>query len=182
MIKIDFKIDDLALKFKEMQRDVILVLAAAMQTNRSMMFDKDGADNDKPRWEPLSFRTGRPLQNSGTLRKSMAPQNDGIRPGMGRDGIVRIESRAATIGTNLLYAGLMNDGTAKMPGGVLKPVKAQALRFPAGILKGAPGVKDGFMFRRSVKIPTRRMNEVTTRDTQEWADTMANFIAERLNG
>src|SRR5260221_14110145 len=100
-----------------------MVLAASMQTNRAMMFDKDGADNGKVKWKPLDtyFRSGRPLQDRGTLRQSMGPTNDGIRPGMGPSGIMQINGPEVVIGTSLLYAGMMNDGTTKLPGGVLKP-------------------------------------------------------------
>lgn len=183
MIKIELNFDDLAAKFKSMQDELGLLLAATMQTNRSMMFDKDGADNGKPAWEPLKFREGRPLQDKGVLRKSLAPvtTENGTRPGNSSDGILRIAGTHVTIGTKLMYAGMMNDGTTKMPGGIMKPTKAQALRFPAGKLAGAKGVKDGFMFRKSVKIPARKMDTVTEADKQEWADTMANFIASTLN-
>lgn len=168
------ELPDFALKFKAMQSDIMLVLAATMQTNRSMMFDKDGADNGKPSWAPLVLRAGRPLQNTGTLRKSMAPVNDGIRPNHGKDGIVQIHGNEVMIGTRLLYAGMMNDGTTKMPGGVLKAVHAKALKIPlpAG----------GFMFRKSVKIPARPMDLITDQDKREWGETLSNYIAERLNG
>lgn len=182
MIKIQFSVEDLAAKFKGMQDEIMLVLAASMQTNRAMMFDKDGADNDKPQWAPIKFRDGRPLQNRGDLRRSMAPGNDGLRPGFGKDGILRMEGNRATIGTKLLYAETMNDGTAKMPGGVLRPVHAKALRFPAGTQAGAKGVKDGFMFRKWVKIPARPMDIITPADEREWAETVANFIGSRLSG
>lgn len=174
LLKLEFSLPDFALKFKQMQSDIMLVLAATMQTNRSMMFDKDGADNGKPSWAPLVLRAGRPLQDTGTLRKSLAPINDGIRPNHGKDGIVKIQGYKATIGTELLYAGVMNDGTTKMPGGVLKPVHALALKIPlpAG----------GFMFRKSVRIPARAMDIITDQDKKEWGDTLANYISERLNG
>lgn len=174
MIKIELQLPDLAKKFKGMQKDIMLVLAATMQTNRSMMFDKDGADNGKAKWAPIVLRSGRPLQDTGALRKSIAPQNDGIRPGHGKDGIVRINDREVVIGTNLMKARLLNDGTAILPGGVLKPVRAQALKIP---LEGGK-----FMFRKSVKIPARKMDEISDDDKQEWADTLANYIAENLNG
>ena len=167
----------------------MLLLAATMQTHRAMMFDKDGADTGKAAWAPLKFRKGRPLQDSGTLRKSMAPQNDGIRPGQGTDGIVKIMGNEVTIGTSIAYAGMMNDGTTKMPGGVLKPVNAQALKIPLPSGKRATDAAKGlrksegkFMFRKSVKIPARPMNEVTEQDAKEWSDTLAAYIAELMRG
>lgn len=174
MIKLDLKIPNLGERLKHMMPEVALVLAAAMQTNRAMMFDKDGADNGKQKWAPLVLRSGRPLQDRGTLRQSFAPANDGLRPAHGKDGIVRTSGQEATIGTSLFYAHVMNDGTAKMPGGVIKAKKAKALKIP---MQGGK-----FMFRKSVKIPPRRMDEITDLDKQEWADTLSNFLAARLNG
>lgn len=211
MIKIAFEMPQLDEQFKAHRKDMMLVLAASMQTNRAMMFDKDGADNGKEVWPDPAFRRGRPLQAKGYLRKSMAPTNDGIKPGHGPDGIVRIGETEATIGTSLMYARMMNDGTTKMPGGVLRAVKAKALKIPIppGIAKDmaydqqkkafksgdiipkgkrakakAGIIKEGkqnFMFRKWVKIPARPMDTITSEDKQEWADTMANFIGELLN-
>lgn len=176
MIKIDFKLPNFSKRLRDMKDEISLVLAATMQTNRAMMFDKDGADNGKPPWAPLTWRKGRPLQKTGTLRKSMAPpQRDGLSPGLGRDGLLRIAGNRVTIGTALGYARMMNDGTTKMPGGVLKPVTAMALRFPA-----PEGSKEKFMFRKSVRIPARPMDTVTEQDKKEWADTLSDFIAYRL--
>lgn len=180
------------------EKQIMGLLAATMQTNRAMMFDKDGADNGKKKWKDPIFRKGRPLQDSGDLRKSMAPMNDGLRPAYSSNGIVKISGNAVRIGTNLTYARLMNDGTALLPGGVLKPVNAKALKIPlpSGVKatddakdarKGAKSITDDFgnkekvLFRRSVKIPPRNMDEVTKQDEKEWADTMANYIAEVLN-
>lgn len=176
MIKIDLTIPNLAEKLREHERDILLVLAAAMQTNRAMMFDQEGAHNGKRRWADLKWRTGAILQKRGTLRKSFGPQNDGIRPGQGPESVLRTSGDTVTIGTKLLYARLMNDGTTKMPGGVLRPVRAKALKIPA------PGGKKGFLFRKSVRIPARPMDEISELDKREWADTLEAYIAEVLNG
>lgn len=173
MIKIEFTYPRLEKKFKEKQRDIMLVLAASMQTNRAMMFDKDGADNGKRKWDPLVLRQGRPLQKTGVLRKSMAPTNDGLRPGKEKGSILKINGIKVEIGSSLKIAPMMNDGTTKMPGGVLRATKAQALKIP---------LENGkFMFRKSVKIPARRMDEVTSADEQEWSETLANYITQALN-
>ena len=132
-----------------------------MQTNRSMMSDKDGADNGKEKWALLNkmSRTGRPLQKTGTLRKSMAPQMsaDGKKPGYGKDTVVRFEGNKVVIGTKILYAGMMNDGTTKMPDGAFRARQAKALKIP---------MQDGSLLsRRDVaKIPARPMNEITEQD------------------
>jgi phage gpG-like protein len=197
-IKLELKFPKLDETFKVHQNEIMLVLAAAMQTNRAMMFDKEGADNGKPKWAPLKFRRGRILQDTGTLRKSFAPPNDGNKPGHGPGSVVRITGENATIGTSLGYARLMNDGTTKMPGGVLRPVNAQALKIPInpGELAKMQGTKSravkhdmgavridnkNFIFRKWVKIPARPMDEITAQDEQEWCDTVANYIGELLS-
>jgi phage gpG-like protein len=119
------------------------------------------------------MRNGRPLQKTGTLRKSFAPPiSSPGKPGREKGTVVRFEGVKVTIGTNLLYAGMMNDGTTKMPGGKLVPVRAKALKIP---LQGGK-----FMFRRSVKIPARPMNEITQADMDEFSESVANHIAEIL--
>jgi len=175
MINIDLKITDYLAIFEDHKEDIMNLLAATMQTNRAMMFDKDGADNGKEEWAPLKWRSGRPLQHRGTLRKSFAPFNDGIKPGHGQDTIIHIAYPMAVIGTKLAYAQLMNDGTTKMPGGVLRPVKAKALKIPA------PNGEEGFIFRKSVKIPARPMDTITEEDNEEIAKTVENYITEILN-
>lgn len=113
----------------EANRDRInLFLAATVQTNRGMMFDQEGAHNGRPRWAPLKLRNGQILSRRGTLRKSIAPSRSGGQPGP--DGIVSFQGDIITVGTKLGYARMMNDGTTKMPGGVLRPVKAKALKIP----------------------------------------------------
>jgi phage gpG-like protein len=171
-VKIEMKFPLLDQVFRKKRTELMLTLAAAMQTNRSMMFDKDGADNGKPKWKPLVLRQGRPLQKTGTLRKSFAPKNDGRKPARGKDTVLLIAGKKVTIGTSLAKARLLNDGTAKMPGGVLRPVHAKALKIPLG--------KSKFMFRASVRIPARPMDTVTAEDRREWAETMANAIAVAL--
>lgn len=195
-LKLTFpKLDEI---FKLHEKDVMGVLAASMQTNRAMMFDKDGADNGKKKWKKPIFRNGRPLQNTGALRKSMAPTNNGKTPAHAANAILRLSGPTVMIGTNLIYAKLMNDGTVNMPGGVLKAVNAQALKIPLPsgqsatpaakkARKGAVNIKDEYgnkekvMFRRSVKIPARKMDILTKADENEFSMTMANYIAEVLS-
>jgi len=184
MIDIRMTIPEWDKIIKAHEKDIYLVLAAAMQTNRAMMFDQDGADNGKPKWAKLKWRKGRPLQARGVLRKSFAPQNNGITPGKGEGTIVRVAAPQVQIGTNLFYARLMNDGTTKMPGGVLRPTSAKALKIP--IPKGLKGFtkkerKQGFIFRKSVQIPAREMDQITDQDEQEFADTLTNYLIEILS-
>ena len=71
MINLELQITDFMAIFESRKDDIMDVLAAAMQTNRAMMFDQDGADNGKQAWAPLKWRRGRPLQKRGTLRNPL---------------------------------------------------------------------------------------------------------------
>lgn len=174
MISLTLKVPAWDALFKKHYTDIMMALAATMQTNRSMMFDKDGADNDKKKWDNLVLRQGRPLQKTGTLRKSLAPTlTTPGKPSYGKDTVIRINDREVTIGTKIAYAEMMNDGTTKMPGGKMSAVKAKALKIPLESGK--------FMFRRSVKIPARSMNTISPADEIEFAETLSNYIAHLLN-
>lgn len=127
-VDIDFKFPDLEKKMKMAEEEINLFIAAQIQFNRGMLFDQEGAYNGRPKWEDLKFRNGQILSNRGTLRKSIAPYNPRGVPGP--DGIVRFSADTITVGTKLGYARMMNDGTTKMPGGVLRPVNAKALKIP----------------------------------------------------
>lgn len=127
-------------KLRRAREEINVFIAAQMQFNRGMLFDKEGGYNGHKKWKPLILRAGMPLSARGTLRKSIAPMSANGRPGP--SGIVRFTAESITIGTTLLYARMMNDGTAKMPGGVLRPVRAKALKIPVpqGV-KAGPGAK-----------------------------------------
>lgn len=110
------------------QGEIAQAIAAAMQTNRAMLFDTEGAYNGHPPWAPLKFRNGQILSDTGTLRKSIGPFARSGKPVSNPNGIVRYAGSAVdpmvTIGTTLIYAALMNNG------GVVRPVGAKALAIP----------------------------------------------------
>lgn len=175
MIKIEWKMDDLLEKIQQNRRELDLVIAASLQTNRGMLFAKEGAYNGHPGWAPLKFRNGMILSDRGTLRKSLAPQP---ATGMaGPDGIVQFQGDMVTIGTRLAYAAMMNWGTTNLPGGVLRPVKAKALKIPV------PKSIDpaGFIFRKSVRIPARRFDELNDQDQAELREVVTQKVLEILN-
>lgn len=128
MLEIDFKFPDWKAKLKAREQELNLFLAANIQMNRGMLFDTEGSHNGHARWAPLVLRAGQILSNRGILRKSISPKNPKGTPGA--DGIVRFAGDTIIVGTTLLYARMMNDGTAKMPGGVLRPKNAKALKIP----------------------------------------------------
>lgn len=185
-VEIDFDMPALAPKFRGKLREIYLFIAAQIQTNRGLLFDAEGGYNGHKKWAPLKFRQGQILSNRGTLRKSIAPVPARGMPG--NDGIVRISGETVMVGTNLFYARMMNDGTTKMPGGVLKAVNAKALKIPLPAGKQAtPAGKSArkengaFMFRKSVKIPARPFDEWNSNDQREIDEALANKIAQVLN-
>lgn len=191
-VDIDFKMPDLAGKFRSHTRELYLFIAAQIQTNRGFLFAHEGAYNGHKKWAPLKFRQGQILSKSGTLRKSISPLP--ARGSPGNDGIVKISGDRITVGTRLYYARLMNDGTSKMPGGVLRPIKAKALMIPIpGGKTATPLAKQigktahkndnggKFIFRKSVKIPPRPFDDWNREDQLELDEALSNKIAEILN-
>lgn len=109
-------------KVKRHRKEIMIFVAAIMQTNRAMMFDAQGASNGHAKWKAWSDKyakrqekRGRSmiLNDTGTLRKSLAPETLDGKPGP--DGIVKFKGDVVTIGTNVAYAGFMNDGTKYCP-------------------------------------------------------------------
>lgn len=182
MIDIRYDYPDWGEIISKYQQEINLFLAAQIQTNRGMMFDAEGADNGKPKWAPLKFRNGMILSKTGALRKSWAPMHPSGRPGP--EGIVRFKDETIIVGTRIAYAKIMNDGTAKLPGGVIR-AKGKALKIPISNGVVAKGVKkiDGgnVIFRKSVKIPARPMDLWTQEDEREISEAMRNKIVEVLN-
>lgn len=190
-VAIDFEMPDLEEKLRQAEHEIHVFVAAQAQFNRGMLFDQEGGYNGHEKWAPLQFRTGQILSKRGTLRKSIAPMAADGRAGP--DGIVRFSGDVVTIGTRLIYARMMNDGTTKLPGGVLRPRNAKALKIPLppgktstegakSLRSGAKGKGDDkFIFRKSVKIPARPFDEWNTEDEEEMSAALANKLAEILN-
>lgn len=197
MIDLELQFPDLPAKLKRNLPKVYLFIAAQMQANRAFLFDAEGAYNGHPKWAPLKFRKGMILSDRGTLRKSIAPRP--ARGVPGQDGIVRFAGEKVTIGTSLAYAALMNWGTTRMPGGVLRATKAKALKIPipggkgatdaakslrkgATTIKNAQGKSEKFIFRKSVRIPARRFDEWSNADQTELEEALTGYIAKILRG
>lgn len=197
MIGIDWYFPDWDAKIKRARNEINLFIAAQIQTNRGMLFDQEGAYSGHKKWAPLKFRRGQILSKSGKLRKSIAPLN--AKGQAGTDGIVRFQDDFVYVGTMVAYARLMNDGTTKMPGGVLRAKNAKALKIPvssseiAKLNKTKPkeikeqlGVKGSkkegeFIFRKSVKIPAREFDTWTREDENELSGALRNKLLQVLN-
>lgn len=200
LVTMSFKFPDWPKKVLRAKKELALFQAAQIQFNRGMLFDKEGAYNGRPRWAELKFRNGMILSKRGTLRKSIAPINP--KGSAGPDGIVRFSGDKITVGTSLMYARLMNDGTTKLPGGVLRPVKAKALMIPLpngkaatdaakSLRKGASSLlsvnpktgrtqKTNVIFRKWVRIPARPFDDWTAEDQNEFEIAVENKVWEVL--
>lgn len=189
MIDIRLSFPDLAKKLKANETEIYKFVAAQIQTNRGMLFDREGAYNGHDKWAPLAFRQGQILSKRGVLRKSLAPIN--ANGTAGSNGYVTYRGDEVTVGTNLFYAAMMNYGTTRMPGGVMRPTKAKALMIPIpggkeataaakGIRAGLKG-KPKFIFRKYVRIPARVYNDWNQQDQDEISEALMNKIIEVLS-
>ena len=198
-VSFEFKFPDLASKLKKHEDEIQRFVAAQMQFNRGMLFDKEGAYNGHTKWPSLKLRTGQILSKRGTLRKSMAPTSANGTPGP--DGIVRFSGPMITIGTKLIYASMMNWGTSNLPDGVLRPKNALALMIPIpggkSATEGAKALaKTGkrikrdvggktksqkVIFRKYVRIPPRRFDDWTTEDQYDLDVALTSKLTEVLS-
>lgn len=201
MISIILEFPDLAAKLTKAREAIQREMIVAVQTNRGMLFDNEGAYNGHEPWDTLSLRTGQILAQRGILKKSLAPMSANGQAGPG--GYVNMDGQGVIrLGTNVAYAAMMNWGTTNMPGGVLRPTHAKALRIPlpkgkaasdkaedikvgqrrAKIKKGQKlGRKDEYViFAKWVKIPARRFDTLTAEDEREFAEATTAAIAEAL--
>lgn len=161
-IKIDFQTPDWRGFARQLKKSLPGVLAATMQTQRAMIFDSEGKYNGRPGWEPLKCRDGQILKDTGTLSKSMGPQNDGLVPGKDVGSIVRSDIGLVTIGTNIAYAHVHNEGAI-----IKKPVRAKALRY---------------VFRKKSVIPARPFNDWTLKDIEEIKETIEAYVGSVMGG
>lgn len=195
LVEIKFTFPDLHAKLKKAEAELYQFIAAQLQYNRAMLFANEGGYNGHRKWAPLKFRVGQILSDTGALRRSLGPITaQGMeRPLKTANGIVEIQGNEVVIGTKLLYARLMNDGTANMPGGVLRPVKAKALMIPlpsgTSATKQAKKAKktgkkigrQDVIFRKSVRIPARPFDQLNAQDEKEIARALENKIARVLS-
>lgn len=166
-LEIKFKFPKWKQVIENNRNRINLFIAAQMQTNRAMLFDAEGAYNGHTKWLPLKFRKGQILSKTGKLRKSIGPLGDGKTPKRNAGSIVKFNNDEVTIGTNLAYAKVQNEGAK------IVPINAQALKIPIGNGK--------FIFRKSAIVPARVFNDLNDEDKTEFTVALKNFITELLN-
>ncbi len=166
ILEVKFKFPKLDQRIKKNHKRIEQFLAAAMQTNRALLFDAEGEYSGHQKWAPLKLRTGKILSKRGNLRRSIGPSNDGVRPVQSDNGIIEYRNGLVKIGTKLAYAAIQNNG------GIIKAKTAKALKIPLDNGK--------FMFRKSVTIPERNFDSITQQDRQEFSESLKNILVEVL--
>jgi phage gpG-like protein len=151
----------------QIQSELPGLIAATLQTQRAMIFDSEGTYNGRPGWKPLKCRNGQILSDSGDLRKSIGPVNDGITPGRATGSIVELSIGLVTIGTKIAYAEVHDQGK------VIFPDTKKALRFKC---------HGKFIFRKKVTIPARPFGNFTSDDISELNETVTNYLTSKING
>lgn len=201
MIGIIFKMPKLAAKLLANRGIVDREVIIAVQTNRGRLFSAGGDFNGHQKWKADIFRAGQPLMNRRTLAKSLGPNGKSGNAGAGgfvkHPGMTKVGD--VIVGTKLAYARMMNDGTTKMPGGVLRAHSGVlAIPLPAGkkatdvakqLRKTARTVKnprtdknEKVIFRKSVKIPARPFDTVTSADAKDFRQAAQAGVARVLRG
>lgn len=201
MIGVMFKFPKLGMRLLRGRAVVDREIIIAVQTNRGRLFSAAGDFNGHKKWPTDVFRAGQPLSNRGTLKKSFFPGGKSGNPGPGgfvkRPGIVKVGD--IIVGTKLAYAGLMNWGTTKLPGGVLRAKNGVlAIPLPAGkkatdvakelrktarkVMNPRTEKNERVIFRKSVKIPARRFDDTTSADEKEFRAAAKNAVAKVLRG
>lgn len=138
IISAEFKFPPWAKQLEKHYRELMLGVAATIQTNRGMLFDQEGAYNGHKRWQPLKFRKGQILSDTGTMRRSISPTIPNGYAGPG--GVVKISGDVVTVGTTIKYAPVHNYGA------VIYPKRKKVLSWKVGKKR---------YFAKSVTIPAR---------------------------
>ena len=202
MISILFKFPKLAAKLLANRWTVDREIIVAVQTNRGQMFTHGGNMNGHKGWASLLLRSGQPLMNRRTLAKSIGPNGNSGKAGDGgfvkRPGVTKVGD--IIVGTKLAYAHMMNDGTSKMPGGVLRAKGGGVLKIPLPAGKKATDLaktlretattvrnkrtdkNERVIFRKSVKIPPRDFESVTSADAKEFRAAAKAGVQAVLRG
>lgn len=146
-------------------------IASTIQTMVGLRFNAEGAYNGHEKWKGLKMRQGQILSKTGTLRKSLSPP--GAEGNPGPDGFIRqqgsVTNLLTEVGTKLIYAGTQNNGA------IIRPKTKQALRF----MNPSSGK---FVFAKSVNIPARPFTDMNIQDEEELRETLANHVAEIMDG
>lgn len=177
-VEVSFNFPDYDLKSLKMLQDLPLLIAATVQTQRGMIFKNEGQYNGRPKWEPLKFRKGQILKDTGTLSKSIGPKNNGKRPVLANGSIVEIQPDMVTVGTDIAYAIVHEEGrTIYSKNGPLLHFQVPEYVKVKGKLKQS-GTR--WIHAHKVTIPARPFGDFTQQDADELAATIHNYYMSFL--
>ena len=142
---------DTVMRFNR-RRPLFTRIGRVMKADTGMNFRRQQSPDGDP-WEPLKFRQGRILSDTGRLRNS-------INYDASDDQVI--------IGTNVKYAPVHQFGA------VIKPVKKKVLAFPDG--------HGGTAFARQVTIPARPFIGIEERQINLIHDAMTQWIKGTAKG
>lgn len=178
-VQVDIQLPDFHSKSFKSILDLPLIIAATVQTQRGMIFDNEGAYNGHEKWEPLKFRKGQILKDRGTLSKSIAPKNDGKKPGQANGTILQATGDMVTVGTDIAYAITHELGATilpKKPGGLLHFKVPVYTTTKTGKTKKSTQ----WIHAHKVVIPARPFGQMNQQDADELAETIKNYYASLI--
>jgi phage gpG-like protein len=177
-VEMRFSVPDFGRMAQELRDNIPNLIAATLQTQRGMMFDLAGANNGHEAWLPLKYRKGSPLKDTGTLSQSIGPRNNGIVAGRGAGSIVRLSQQEVTIGTELPYAKIHDEG------GTIKNHEIMIWRNKkSGRFQKYTNKRGNLEIHQSgeYQIPARPFSGINAEDEKEIAETVENYITEVWN-
>lgn len=177
-VEVSLDFPDFDAKTLKMLQDLPLLIAATVQTQRGMIFANEGQYNGRQKWAPLKFRQGQILKDTGTLSKSIGPKNNGKRPVMANGSIVEMKPDMVTVGTDIAYAVVHEEGRT------IYPKNGPLLHFQVPVyvkIKGKLKQKGTrWIHAHKVTIPARPFGDVTQQDADELAETIQNYYMSFL--
>lgn len=154
-VDVDFSVLENLGSFIDRHGDRIsMAMAAVVQTNRGLLFDRSGAYNGHEGWKKPAFRDGKPLLDTGALRNSIGPKgaNGSLVPVNPARGYIRYsgyEVRNVEVGTEIKYAKIHTTG------GKITAKNGEALKIPVS------GKGSKFTEKRIRKLHSELEKEVT---------------------
>lgn len=176
-VDITFRMPDFGKAAATIEANINGLVAATMQEQRAQIFDTEGRFNGRPGWPPLRCRDGQILKHSGTLSKSIGPQDrpNATTPGHAVGTIVRIGGGVVTIGTTIAYAPVHNFSADI----VCSRQSRTNPRRPGALAFQCHGKT---VFRRKVHIPARPFADWTKPDVEELRVTVENYVLSVMEG
>ena len=178
-VSIDFKFPPIAKYAKRISRYLPMFIAAKMQAQRGRIFDSEGSYNGRPGWKPLKHRKGQILKLTGTLSKSLSPSTGGNKPGFATGSILKYANGIVTIGTNIKYAAVHDQGAVIQPHEVVVNRSEKTGKFKK-ITKTTQLVE--VYMTKTYEIPARPFSDFTREDVAELKEQIESYMTYLMGG